>query len=402
MRNKLTALQVKNAGLGKHADGGGLYLVIRHDARAWVYRFSLFGKRREMGLGNLGLGEARKARDAAEALVKQGVDPVADRAATAVNARIEAQKIDPTFEEMALTVFEEHKETLRGGGQRGRWMSPLTLYIFPKIGRVPMSRITSDQIKAALAPIWRTKHPTAIKAVQRTKLVFTKARLRGADCDPFTVEMAREALGVVNRQTAHIVSTPWQDIPDLFAKLDAGTPTCAAIRFAMLTLVRSAGVRGAMFSEIEGDVWTVPALRMKGKEGKAKDFRVPLSTAALEAATTCADWSSTYCFPGVTKGCVSDQALTKQLDRLGEAGRVHGFRTSFRSWVQDTDACSWEVAETILAHTIGNKVERSYARSDILDRRRVAMQKWADFVTGQTGKVVQLHRPVTTAPAGLG
>ncbi len=57
-------------------------------------------------------------------------------------------------------------------------------------------------------------------------------------------------------------------------------------------------------------------------------------------------------------------------------------RTSFRTWVQDTDACGYEVAETVLGHIVGGKVERSYARSDLLDRRRVVMEAWAAHVVG--------------------
>jgi hypothetical protein len=58
--------------------------------------------------------------------------------------------------------------------------------------------------------------------------------------------------------------------------------------------------------------------------------------------------------------------------------------------VQDTDACPWDVSETILAHVIGGRVERSYARSDMLDRRRPVMQAWADHVTGTGVTTVQI------------
>ena len=73
------------------------------------------------------------------------------------------------------------------------------------------------------------------------------------------------------------------------------------------------------------------------------------------------------------------------------AGRPHGFRTSFRTWVQDTNAASFDVAETALAHVLGNKTERAYARSDLLDQRRVLMQKWGDHVTGEAAQVVRLR-----------
>lgn len=404
MKNKLTALQVKNATVGKHPDGAGLYLNVREDARSWLFRFTLDGRRREMGLGSLTLSEARKARDAYAAMVAQGIDPITERAKQIEARKLARQEVDPTFEQITREVFEVHKETLRGDGKRGQWMNGLERYILPKIGKIPMSRLTSNDIQGALSPIWRTKNPTARKCYIKIHFIFKKARLKGVSCDPFIVEVAKENLGVVIHKAKNIPATRWQDIPDLYALLDAGTPTTAALRFAILTLVRSHGVRGARYEEIDGDVWTVPKERIKGAKSTVEDFRVPLTEAALDAAQSCAHWSRGYCFPGLSKGHVSDQALTKYLDRVGEAGRVHGFRTSFRSWVQDTNACDWEVAETALGQIIGGTVERAYARSDILDRRRIAMQKWADFVTGQQGKVVQLRTagPASPVPSGLG
>ena len=87
---------------------------------------------------------------------------------------------------------------------------------------------------------------------------------------------------------------------------------------------------------------------------------------------------------------ISDAALEKHLRELGETGRPHGFRTSFRTWVQDTDPRNFEVAETALAHRVGTAVERSYARSDLLDQRRVLAEKWGRFVTGEAAAVVRM------------
>ncbi|WP_298848130.1 integrase dna protein [uncultured Ruegeria sp.] len=152
-------------------------------------------------------------------------------------------------------------------------------------------------------------------------------------------------------------------------------------------------MRGARFDEIEGDVWTVPKERMKGERSKLQDFRVPLSTEALSVVEQCRLIAvNDFLFPSsrINKG-VSDVAMAKVLNNLNEAGRIHGFRSSFRMWIQDNETASFEVAETALAHTIGNKVERAYARSDLLGKRRILMQKWADYVTQTEAKVVQLR-----------
>lgn len=384
LRNKLTAIQVKNAGDGKFYDGGGLILVRKGGVGKWVYRFSHLGRRRDMGLGpqiDMTLAEARKQRDQWAAVLARGDDPISVRDAEKENEREALNRIDPTFEEMVNIVFEAKKATLRGEGTRGRWLSPLSLYVIPKIGKKRMSELHQTDIKSALSAIWVKKHPTAIKACRRTKIVFEQARLMGVDCDPFTVEAAKHMLGEVNHKVQHHRETPWQDIPALYERLTNDGSSHLCLRWCILTLVRSHGCRAARFDEIEGDIWTVPADRIKGREGHVKDFRVPLSVAAQEVMSLAAESSKEYLFPGFSKGHVSDQALTKMLRHMGETGTVHGFRTSFRTWVQDTDACGFEVAETVLGHSIGGKVERSYARSDLLERRRIVMEKWGAFVT---------------------
>ena len=131
---------------------------------------------------------------------------------------------------------------------------------------------------------------------------------------------------------------------------------------------------------------------MKGREGKAEAFRVPLSVQAQELVSSwMGETDEDYLFSARKGKPLSDRSVEKALDDIEEDGRPHGLRTAFRSWVQDTEAASYDVAETALGHIIGNKVERSYARSDLLDQRRILMQKWADFVTGAEAKVVKLR-----------
>jgi integrase len=53
-----------------------------------------------------------------------------------------------------------------------------------------------------------------------------------------------------------------------------------------------------------------------------------------------------FLFPGLRgTSPITDAAVEKVLRVLEVPGTPHGFRTSFRTWVQDTQACSWEVAE---------------------------------------------------------
>lgn len=390
----LNNVKVKNAPNGIHQDGNGLMLQRSDRSAKWIWRYTFAKKRRDMGLGTwpeVSLAEARKDRDRWAATLRSGHDPINTRKSEKADALARAHRNDPTFADMAKIAFDAKRAGLRGDGVRGRWFSPLGNHIIPKIGNLQMSKIHQTDIHDALKPIWKKMPPTAEKAIQRTRSVFQTAKLSGIDCDPFTVDAARHMLGHVRHEPKHLPALPWQEVPALFERL-GDAPSGLCIKWLILTSVRAHAARGAHFDEIEGDVWTIPAERIKGNEGKARDFRVPLSSQAMELAGIAAKFSNGALFPSVRAGAfITDQALNKALKKRTKNCTIHGFRTSFRSWVQDTDACSWDVAETILGHTIGDKVERSYARSDLLDRRRIVLESWGDFVSGKmSGRVLTM------------
>lgn len=393
--NTLTAVGIKSAPAGRLSDGGGLMLE-KDDAGKgkWIWRYSFAGRRRDMGLGAypaVSLAEARRARDQWAALILKGIDPISERERLRLAEREEMDRSDPTLAELIDMAFEARKAGLRGEGERGRWMSPLRKHLIPKLGARRGSTIHQSDVRDALAPIWNRKAPTAWKVIQRLRVVLEWAKLAGYPVDPFVVRAAAHMLGPQRHEVAHIVSTPWQTIPALFAALGAGTSSHLCLRMMILTATRTDSVSGMRFDEIDGDVWTIPAERMKGAQGKVRDFRVPLSPAAMAIVDALRPFRSGLLFPGNTWRPLTSTALEKALNTLGEAGRPHGFRTSFRTWVQDTRSADWDVAEAALAHVVGGRVERSYARSDLLDQRRALMARWAAFVTGaEADNVVQL------------
>ena len=65
----LTALRVKHAKPGRHADGGGLYLLVRESgSRSWVLRTQVDGKRQDFGLGSVSIVSLAQARAKAAGL----------------------------------------------------------------------------------------------------------------------------------------------------------------------------------------------------------------------------------------------------------------------------------------------------------------------------------------------
>jgi len=390
---KLTAVKVKNALPGKYSDGGGLWLVKRTDGGGqWVLRVTIHGRRREMGLGSLESVSLQEVRETAEqwrAVVRQGKDPIKERE----RMRREAAKGDNALATIAVEAFEARKAELKDDGKAGRWFSPLELHVLPKIGKIPVEEIDQQDIKNTLAPIWHTKADTARKAINRISIVMRHAAAMGLDVDIQATDKAKALLGKSRHVVNHIPSLYWKEVPAFYDSLSDGTLTHLALRLLILSGLRSKPIRFCRLDQIEGDTWTVPAENMKARKGKAVDFRVPLSTemqAVIDEAKPFA--RDGFLFPSVRKGVMSDATMSRFMERRGMEARPHGFRSSMRTWAAETTSAPWEVAEMLIAHKFGTKVEKSYLKTDFLEQRRILMERWADHVTGQMGAVVRLAR----------
>jgi len=389
--NRLSSQFVKTAPVGKHCDGAGLWLVKRDDGGAqWVQRVTVHGRRREMGLGGypaLGLANARKLSERWRNVASAGRDPVKEREAEERAARRE----DITLEILTADAFESRKAELKGDGTAGRWLSPLTIHVLPKLGRVPVTDLDQRDIRDTLAPIWHTKADTARKAMNRLSIVMKHAAALGLDVDLQATEKAKALLGKTRHVPKNIPAMVWADVPGFYASLEEPTLTHLALRLLMLTGVRSSPLRTIRLDQIEGDVWTVPAEAMKGRKGATEAFRVPLSLEAQRIIDLARPHARNgFLFPSVRKGVISDATMSRLMERRGLEARPHGFRTSLRTWLAEATDAPHEVAEAMLAHVVDGGVVRAYRRTDYLEQRRALAERWADHVTGGAGQVVKL------------
>lgn len=184
---------------GKYCHGKGLWLVRRKDGGGqWVYRFQLSGRAREMGLGScddVTLAQARAEAGKWRAVVKSGSDPIRaredERKATAAER--------PTFKAVAEAAYEARRPSLKGDRNASRWLSPINVHVIPKLGGLPVADINQNDVKDALAPIWRAKPDAAAKALYRTRIVMLHAAAMGLDVDLMAVDKAtssRRSIGV--------------------------------------------------------------------------------------------------------------------------------------------------------------------------------------------------------------
>lgn len=391
--NRLSAKGAAALRPGKYADGAGLWLVKDDTARGkWVLRVTVYGRRREMGLGAfpaVSLAEARRSADDARAKVRGGLDPIKERA----RAKREAARNLHFLNDIASDCFEARKAELKGDGAAGRWFSPLEIHVLPKLGKMPIADIDQTDIRDCLKPIWHTKASVAEKALGRLSLCLKHAAALGLSVDLQATDKARALLGKSRHKVENIPSVPWQDVPAFYETLADGSVTHLALRLLILTGVRSAPLRFLHESQIDGDVWTVPAEAMKGRKDATADFRVPLVPEALaiieEARRFARDG---FLFPSVRKGVISDATMSRMMERRKMAERPHGFRSSLRDWLAEATDSPHEIAETMLGHVVGGAVERAYRRTDFLEQRRALLARWAQHVTGQSGQVVKMVR----------
>jgi integrase len=390
-KNRLSAQFVKTAPVGKHCDGAGLWIVKREDGGAqWVLRVTIHGRRREMGLGGfpaLGLADARALAERWRNVAAAGRDPVKEREAEERAARRE----DISLAVLTADAFESRKAELKGDGLAGRWLSPLTLHVLPKLGKVPVTDLDQRDIRDALAGIWHLKADTARKAMNRLAIVLRHAAALGLDVDLQATEKAKALLGKTRHVTKNIPAMAWGDVPGFYSSLAEPTLTHLALRLLILTGVRSNPLRNMRLEQIEGDVWTVPGEAMKGRKGKTVDFRVPLSREAKAVIDLARPHvRNGFLFPNTRGGVISDMTLSRHMERRGLEARPHGFRTSLRTWLAEATNAPHEVAELMLGHVADSGVVRAYRRTDYLEQRRVLAERWAEQVTGGTGQVVKL------------
>ena len=124
-------------------------------------------------------------------------------------------------------------------------------------------------------------------------------------------------------------------------------------------------------------MWTISAERMKSR----REHRVPLSRRAREILAEAREHAprSEWVFPSPRGTQLRDLPFSGLLRALGIAAVPHGFRSSFRDWAAERTDAPHAVMAAALAHVVRNQVEAAYARSDLLERRRVLMEQWAEF-----------------------
>src|SRR5262245_39747671 len=405
---KLTALKVARASNpGMYADGAGLYLqVTGAGAKSWIYRFSLCGRAREMGLGSLSalsLTDARTKAAECRRLRQEGVDPIAARKALREQAALDVARM-LTFSEAATKYIAAHRSGWKNAKHAAQWEATLATYAEPVLGALSIQAIDTALVLKVLEPIWEAKPETASRVRGRIEVILDWAKVRGLRQGENPARWRGHLDHLLPaktkvRRVKHHAALPYADMPAFIEQLRAQEGIAArALEFTVLTAARTGETIGAAWTAANKSekVWTVPGERTKGR----KEHRVPLcdrATAVLAEMQSLRTTESQFMFPGGKAGKpLSNMAMTEVLRRMGRGDiTVHGFRSTFRDWAAERTNFPNEVVEMALAHAVGDKVEAAYRRGDLFEKRRRLMADWASYCNTpgavRRGKVISMQ-----------
>ena len=404
-QNRLTNQKLKTLKKpGFYADGGNLYLDFKEPpSKNWVVRYKRGGRARDHGLGAwplVSLAEARELRDDCLRKLRAGVDPIDEKKARRLQARLE-RATAMTFRQCAEAYIRAHENSWKSAKHAAQWPATLSTYAYPIFGGLPVAVVDIRLVMKVLQPIWTTKTETASRLRGRIESVLDWATTSGyrQGENPARWKGHLENLLPAKAKVAPVqnfAAIAYTDLPGFMAELaKTGSIGVLALRFAILTATRTGEVIGARWDEIDLDnkLWTIPAARMKA----GKEHRVPLSEAAVAILGLLKKLpASPFLFPADHPSRhVSHSVMLMALRRLGHDGiTVHGFRSCFSDWCAERTHFPSEVREMALAHSVGNRVEQAYRRGDMFAKRRQLMEAWAKFATtpAPEGAVVSLSR----------
>lgn len=351
----------------------GLSLNVRGPARSWIYRYQDATGRHSIGLGSCIDTDFEAAYDMAMELRREaraGRNPIArlraDRTALVAehrNRRTFAQAAEEYFAARSAKWSKSHA---------AQWLNTVRDYCQP-LADVNCADINRAAVLRVLEPIWATKPETGSRVRGRIEVVLDAATVKEYRTGPNPALWKGnldKIFSAPSKAKAHHAALPFVDAAGFVAELQAlGSPAANCLEFLILTATRSNEARGAAWAEIEGDVWTIAADRMKA--GVA--HRVPLSARALAILQAAEGKAAPF-------ADVGRDAMSALVAKLRPGITVHGFRSMFRDWAGETGAAPREVCEAALAHTIGNATEAAYRRGDALTRRATLMAAWAQYV----------------------
>jgi integrase len=374
----------------KLSDGGGLFLSVQPGGgKWWRYKYRFLGKEQLLALGtypDVSLSKAREAHSRARKVLAAGEDPNAAKKQAKREAILNSQN---SFEAIAREFIESRKH---------KWVTSYTVamiarlerHVFPKLGNRPIADITAQEFLAVVRVVEKSGAlDMAMRLGQAAGQIFRYAVATGrAERNPI-VDLRGALKPPVRKHMAYLKE---RELPEFLQKLDGydgSFQTKLALKFLLLTFVRTIELRGAEWKEVDlkKAEWRIPPERMK----MGDEHIVPLSKQSVAVLQELKPLTgqSAFVFPNQHKtfGFMSENTMLYGLYRMGYHSKAtgHGFRAT-ASTILNENGFQPSIIERQLAHAERNEVRAAYNHAEYLPERRKMMQWWADYLDGVTLK----------------
>lgn len=372
----------------KMGDTGGLFLLVQPSGgKLWRLKYRVDGKEKKLGLGTypeISLGDARKGRDKARALIAAGKDPGVEKVRKKVQDRISA---DNTFATVAAEFI--NKRTKEGWAENTQAKAAYLLsYLNPAIGKMPVAEIMpADMIPILKRVEGKGNLETARRMLQLASQIFRYA----VATTRLTSDPTRDLKGalIAPKPKHHGAIIDPLKVGELLRSIDGyegNHITLYALKLSPHVFVRPGELRHALWSEIDfdGAVWTIPAEKMKMR----RPHHVPLSRQALailQSLRGLASERATLVFPSIRSSArpMSENTVNAALRRLGFTGdemTAHGFRAMASTLLNESGKWHPDAIERALAHQDSDSVRAAYHRGAHWKERVEMAQWWSDYL----------------------
>lgn len=391
----------------KHTDGHGLYLHVKQEGKYWRMAFRFAGKQKTLALGTypaVKLGQARKRRDEARALLAEGIDPSAAKKAEKLAIRVAAAG---TFE---ATAREFHATKASGWSPRyaARWIERMEKDLFPYIGKLTLPAITAPVLLDALRKVEKRGANETAHTLRQTAGQVFRYGVQTGRCERSPVTDLHGALQPIVVKHMSAVLEPAK-AGELLRAIDGytGQPmTRAALALSALLFQRPGNIRQMEWAWIDLDkaMLTIPSQDMKRRLAQKLNGRphlVPLAPQAIAVLKELQPLTGhgRFVFPSMrtSERAMSDNTINAALRRMGFASdemSAHGFRAMARTlMIERIHGISADVIEAQLAHGKSGPLGAAYDRAEFMEQRRRMMGEWANYLD-------QLRRGADVVPIG--
>ncbi len=407
-KHKLTELSIKQAikkansiaKTIKISDGGGMYLQIHpNGSQYWRMNCRINGKQITLSFGlwpDVSLIQARMMQEESKGKIGKGINPIEEKRE---QSRLQSEEmlVKESKDDIRKNTFKKVSQEWHKR-QSPHWtekhardvLNSLKHHVYSDLGEKPISSITKQEVISTLRKLEAEgMHETCYRVRQRLEAIFDYAEIE--DHCIGNPSKGLQKIFIKPQPKSHH-SLPISELPELLNKIETDNvtlpSTVLAMKFMILTFVRSSELRFAVWEEINLDsdepLWVIPAERMK----IPRTHHVPLSKQAVEILKKMQHYSSPegYVFPQVRnpEKAMSENTLLYFSNRLGYAGRntIHGFRAVASTVLNESMKWHPDVIELQLAHQESNKVRKAYNRAEHLAKRREMMEWWSDHVYG--------------------